>query len=71
MCVLASACSSGSYHCGKKVWNVLEGETMEVLKEETRCHLETIAMPLMEKLYLIHDLAGFNISSLLVLYDQI
>jgi len=32
MQVLALAHSSSSYHCGKKVWNVVEGKTMGVLR---------------------------------------
>jgi len=50
MYVLALACSSSTYHCGKKVWNAMEGETMEVLRGDKVPLGDT-----WEKLYLRHD----------------
>jgi len=51
----------------RKVWNVMEDEKMEVLRGD-KVPLE---VPLMEKLYLRHDLALFKTSSLLDLYAHI
>src|SRR5882724_5151296 len=70
MHVLALACYSSSYHCGKKVWKAMEGKTMEVLRgdkeplRDNRCATH-------RKLYLRYDSGWFNASSLLVLYAQI
>ena len=70
MHVLALAHSSGSYHCGDKVWNVMEGKTREVLRGD-KVPLKDNRRATHGKLYLRHDLVWFDASSLLVLYAQI
>ena len=46
--LMTSAQHVDTYHCGENVENVV-GETDNRVLKETKCHLETIEVPLMEK----------------------
>ena len=46
----APVLSCGSYHSWDKVWNAVESKTKEILLE-TRCHSETIGVPLVETVF--------------------
>jgi len=67
MCIRILAQSYGSYQFGDKVWDMVEGETMEILSRD-KVPLGDNKGATGRKLYLRHELAQFNVSSFLDLY---